>query len=78
MHSWTHCQDRHLKNEIYRCKILSKVNTDYKIRYPNEARAAVKGDYTELIIRVKKDYSQYLKRVQVPVVERPKRLNRNG
>jgi len=78
MHSWKHCQERHLKNEIRRCKILSKVNSDYKIKYPNEARAASKGDYTELVIRVKKDYAKYLKNIEVPIVERPSRMNRNG
>jgi len=76
MHSWTHCRERHLKNEIRRCKILVNTNSDYKIRYPNEVRANAKKDYTEMIIRIKKDYSKYLKYVQVPVVERPKRLNR--
>ncbi len=51
-------------------------NPDYKLSHPNEVRAAVKDDYTELVIRVKKEYQKYLHYVEVPVVDRPKRANR--
>ncbi len=76
MHSWKHCIDRHLVHQIYREKIMIKTNPWFQLKHPNEVRASAKGDYTELIIRVKKDYATYLKFVEVPVVERPKRVNR--
>ncbi len=76
MHSWKHCQERHLKDAILRAKIMVHTNPDYKLSHPNEVRAAVKDDYTELIIRVKKEYQKYLHYVEVPQTERPKRLSR--
>ncbi len=78
MHSWQHCIDRHLKHQIYREKILIKVNPWFQLKHPNEVRAAAKGDYTELVIRVKKEYKTYLKFVEVPAVVRPQRLNKIG
>ncbi len=78
MHSWKHCIDRHLKHQIYREKILIKVNPWFQLQHPNERRASEKGDYTELVIRVKKEYKTYLKFVEVPVVERPSRMNKVG
>ncbi len=76
MHSWKHARERHLKHALYRAKILIKTSPEYITKYPNEARAAEKKDYTEQTIRVKKDYAQYLKFTQVPNVERPQRLSR--
>ncbi len=76
MHSWKHCKERALKKKLYRAKIMIKTNPWYSLKYPNERRAAEKGDYTEQIIRVKKDYSSYLKFVEVPKVIRPERLSR--
>ncbi len=78
MHNWQHCIDRHLKHQIYREKILIKVNDWFKLKHPNEVRAAAKGDYTELVIRVKKEYATYLKFVEVPQVHRPVRMNKLG
>ncbi len=76
MHSWKHAKERHLKHALYRAKILIKSSPEYITKYPNEARASAKNDYTEQIIRVKKDYAKYLKFTEVPPIERPKRLNR--
>ncbi len=76
MHSWKHCQERHLKDAILRAKIMVHTNPDYKLSHPNEVRAAVKDDYTELVIRIKKEYQKYLHYVEVPVTLNPKRLNR--
>ncbi len=76
MHSWKHAKERHLKNALYRAKILIKSSPEYITKHPNEARASAKGDYTEQIIRVKKDYASYLKFTEVPNIERPKRINR--
>ncbi len=76
MHSWQHCIERHLKHQIYREKIMIHTNDWFKLKHPNEVRAAVKNDYTELLIRVKKEYKTYLKFVEVPIVERPQRINR--
>ncbi len=76
MHSWKHAKERHLKHALYRAKILIQTSPEYITKHPNEARAAAKKDYTEQIIRVKKDYAQYLKFTEVPAVERPARVNR--
>ncbi len=76
LHSWKHAKERALKSKLYRAKILIKTSPEYISKYPNEARAAAKKDYTEQIIRVKKDYATYLKFTEVPNVERPKRVNR--
>ncbi len=78
MHSWTHARERHLTHALYRAKILIKSQPEYKLKHPNEARASEKGDYTEQIIRIKKDYANYLKFTNVPATDRPKRLNRLG
>ncbi len=78
MHSWVHARERHLKKQLYRAKILIKTSPEYISKYPNEARASEKKDYTEQIIRIKKEYAKYLKFTQVPTTERPKRLNRVG
>ncbi len=75
MHSWQHCIDRHLVHQIYRDKRMIHTNTWFGLQHPNERRAAAKGDYTELIIRVKKEYATYLKFVEVPEVKRPERMN---
>ncbi len=76
MHSWKHAKERHLKHALYRAKVLIRRSPEYITKYPNEARAAAKNDYTEQIIRVKKDYAKYLKFTEMPSVERPKRVNR--
>ncbi len=78
MHSWKHAKQRHLKHALYRAKILIITSPEYISKYPNEARAAAKKDYTEQVIRVKKEYATYLKFTEVPIVERPKRMNRVG
>ncbi len=76
MHSWKHAKERALKTKLYRAKILIQRSPEYQSKYPNEARASAKGDYTEQVIRVKKEYATYLKFTEVPIVERPKRVNR--
>lgn len=76
MHSWKHAKERHLKHTLYREKILIKTSPEHIAKHPNEARAAAKNDYTEQIIRVKKEYATYLKFTEVPAVIRPARVNR--
>ncbi len=76
MHSWKHCLDRSLKTKLRRAKILVFTSDDFRIKHPNEVRAAAKKDFTEQIIRVKKEHEKYLHAQVVPTVERPKRMNR--
>ncbi len=76
MHSWKHCLDRALKKKLYRAKILIQTNRDYQTKYPNEMRAFAKQDYTEQIIRIKKEHLKYIAFREVPKTVMPKRLNR--
>ncbi len=58
---------------------LNRVNVDYQIKYPSEARLPASEKVSnEARIRITKEHNVRMRRTTVPIVERPKRLNRIG
>jgi len=83
MHSWKHCVDRALKHELYRAIHLCRTNPDYKLKYPSEVKQNPTGKLllvptSEAKKRIEHDHEVRVRNNVVPIVERPKRLNRIG
>ena len=54
--SWTQAKADAIKIKIRRNKTLARTqNPDFKLKHPDESRDANTGNYTKLIIRVKKE-----------------------
>ncbi len=81
MHNWNHCLKRAEKHQLYRAVILARVNPDYRMMYPAEARNSENITQTKMNIeavkRIEHDHQVRKKLSLVPIVDRPKRLNRN-
>ncbi len=68
--SWHNAIKRHDEKELARCIINAgnkdrQPNSDYEIAHPAECRAAQKGDYTEMKIRIKKDSDKRKLRLKI-------------
>ncbi len=73
---WHLYEHKHLAKMIYR-SIHLRNNKDYQIRYPHECKNVKPGDiHPEARIRIMLEHKHQLEKAQVPIVERPKRLNR--
>ncbi len=83
MKSWKFAQARHLDYELESAIHLARCNPDYQTKYPQEVKDNPEGKvllkcHVEAKIRILAEQSKMLKRVDVPKVLRPKRLNRFG
>ncbi len=83
MHSWHHCCKRALEHKLTRAIHLARTNIDYQTKYPNETRdnpekKVLNHCHIEAKKRIIIEYEKILTNAQIPLVDRPKRLNRNG
>ncbi len=73
---WHLYEHKHLAKMLYR-SIHLRNNKDYQIRYPHECKNVKPGDiHPEARIRIMLEHKHQLEKAQVPIVDRPKRLNR--
>ncbi len=83
MRNWEICVKRALKHKLYRAIHLARTNPDYMIKYPNETRGnpdkkVLLHCHKEAEKRIIEEHEKMIKLSIVPIVERPKRLNRVG
>ncbi len=70
---------RALKHQLVRSTQLRRINLDYQIKYPNECRDTTLQTskcHPEAEKRIMHDHKKILEKALIPVVERPKRMNR--
>ncbi len=73
---WHKYEHKHLAKQLYR-SIHLRLNSDYRIRYPNECRNIEIGKiHPEAKIRILKEHQHQLERSKVPATVRPERFNR--
>ncbi len=80
---WKMATERALQKKLYRAIQLARNNPDYQLKYPQEHKQNPEGKvlshcHKDAEIRITKEHITTLRNSQVPSVERPKRLNRNG
>ncbi len=83
MLTWHRAIERALEHQLYRQIHLARTNPDYQRKYPSEVKANPQGKIlTHCSIEAKKrcehEQEVRIRHNFMPVVERPKRLNRSG
>jgi len=81
--SWKMATERALQKKLYRAIQLARTNPDYQLKYPQEHKQnpnqkVLDHCHKDAEIRITKEHITILRNSQVPPVDRPKRLNRNG
>ncbi len=81
--NWKKACSRALQKKLERAIHLARTNPDYQIKYPNECRdnpskKILSCCHPEAKLRILEEHEKILTLAVVPVVDRPKRLNRNG
>ncbi len=76
--NWKMATKRALDHQLYRSTKLRNTNIDYQIKYPHECRGDLPNNkcHPEAEKRILHDHKKILEKAQVPIVERPKRMNR--
>ncbi len=80
--NWEKATKRALAKKLERAIHLARCNPDYQVKYPSECREnpdkkILSCCHPEAKKRITHDHLKILKLSLVPVVERPKRLNRS-
>ncbi len=81
--NWKKATTRALAKKLERAIHLARCNPDYQIKYPNECRENPERKlltccHPEAKKRILEEHEKTLTQSLVPVVDRPKRLNRTG
>ncbi len=81
--TWPKQRKKALLKAKYRAIHLARTNPDYQIAHPSECRENPENKilpccHPEAEKRIDKKYETIFRAAQVPTVDRPKRLNRNG
>ncbi len=79
--NWQMATARALKHALYRETRKLQINPDTRIAYPNECRTTNLDSHEchpETKKRILKKHISTLEKSMVPIVERPRRMNKNG
>ncbi len=75
---WKMASMRALQHTLYRSTKLRNTNVDYRIKYPHECKGNLPKNecHPEAEKRIMHDHKKILEKALIPIVDRPKRMNR--